>query len=161
MSFLKETRGLLTWTIKDLQKSLLIGATQAREVIAALGLQAYVKQAENPHEWLTTINGEAVSGSNPPRFSREAVEKSLAALRERIKFINKDSGSPYKIAQAVAFGDFLRGSAQGPSLPTWGCRLWDAIPPRNAQVSTNATTRRREFARRTAASFSRIFAPAI
>ena len=112
MSFLKETRGLLIWTIKDLQKSLLIGAAQAREVIAAFELQGYIKQAENPHEWLTTIHGETISGSKAPRFNREAVEKSLAALRERIKFINKDARSPYKIAQAVAFGDFLHGAAQ-------------------------------------------------
>jgi len=112
MSFLKETRGLLIWTSNDLQKSLLIGAVQAREMIAAFELQGYVKLAENQHEWLTTLNGEAVSGSKPPRFSREAVEKSLAALRERIKFINKDARSPYRIAEAVAFGDFLHGAAQ-------------------------------------------------
>lgn len=76
-------------------------------MIQALELQGYVKEAENSQEWLTTLNGEAVSGSKLPRFDREGVEKSLSSLAERIKFDNKDPRSPYKVAQAVAFGDFI------------------------------------------------------
>ena len=124
MSFLKETRGLLTWTIKDLQKSLLIGATQAREVIAALGLQAYVKRAENPLEWRSHDKRRAARA----RTLRASAGKPW---RNRSQLCANESSSSikiaarlYKIAQAVAFGDFLRGSAQGPGLPTWGCRLW-------------------------------------
>jgi hypothetical protein len=112
LSFLKETRGLLNWTLRDVQKSLLISTSAGREVISALELQGYAKRTENSQEWLTTIDGETVSGSKAPRFTREAVGKSLEALRERIKFINKDARSPYRIAEAVAFGDFLHGAAQ-------------------------------------------------
>jgi hypothetical protein len=101
------TRGLVSWTVKDLQKSLLIPVAQARDVIQAPELQGYVKQAENSQEWLTTLNGEAVSSSKLPGSDREGVEKSLSSLAERIKFDNKDPRSPYKVAQAVAFGDFL------------------------------------------------------
>jgi hypothetical protein len=39
MSFLKETRGMLTWTIKDLRRLLLITPAQVRDVSAALQLQ--------------------------------------------------------------------------------------------------------------------------
>jgi len=113
MSFLKETRGVLTWTIKDLQKSLLIAAAQARAVIAALELQGYIKRSEEgPNEWLTTINGEAVSASKTPRYSREGVEKALALLRERLKQFNRDTQSSWRVEEAVAFGDFLAGRAQ-------------------------------------------------
>lgn len=112
MSFLKETRGALTWTSKDLQKSLLISAAEATQVIAALELQGYLKRAGTSDEWMTTINGEAVSGSKTPRFSREAVEASLSALRERLRSVNKNANSGYKVIEAVAFGDFLAGRAQ-------------------------------------------------
>lgn len=107
LSFLKETKGMLTWTVKDIQKSLLISAAQAKDVITALELQGYVKQAENPHEWLTTLNGEGVSGSKLPRFRPDSVNESLATLRERMQSLNKDSDASFIIAQAVAFGDFL------------------------------------------------------
>jgi hypothetical protein len=33
-------------------------------------------------------------------------------LRERIKAVNQDSKSPYKIVEAVAFGDFLEKKAR-------------------------------------------------
>jgi hypothetical protein len=39
MSFLKETRGMLTWTIKDLRRLLLITPAQVRDVSAALQLE--------------------------------------------------------------------------------------------------------------------------
>ena len=79
-------------------------------MLAALELQGYIKRSEdNPREWLTTLNGEAVSGSKPPRFASESVGKALASLGLRIKKSNKDSGSPFKVDAAVAFGDFLLG----------------------------------------------------
>ena len=104
---------MLSWTIKDLQKILFIPIAQAREVVTALQIQGYVKQAEdNPNEWLTTINGEIVSGSKLPRFSRESVEKAIASLTERIKTVNNTATSTYRITQAIAFGDFLSDRPQ-------------------------------------------------
>lgn len=145
MSFLKETRGLLTWAVKDLQKSLLITAAQAHQVIAALELQGYIKQSEdNPEEWLTTLNGEAVSGSKPPRFTREGVEKALASMRERIEQINKDSGSPYTVADAVAFGDFLGGRAQAQAADV-GIRLVLRRSKGSDSEPVGAAKRKRDF----------------
>ena len=113
LSFLKQTRGMLSWTPKDLQTSLLATPPEAREVLGLLELQGYVKKShEKSEEWLTTLNGEAVSGSKPPRFSRESVEKALASLRERIEQANQGRQAPYIVAQAVAFGDFQMGAAQ-------------------------------------------------
>ena len=51
--------------------------------------------------------GEDVAGARPPRFSPEKVEEALAELRERIKATNQNLKSPYKVVEAVAFGDFL------------------------------------------------------
>jgi len=110
-SFLKETKGLLTWTPSDLAKSLKISLAEAKQVLAALEMQGYIK----PHatgEWLTTLAGETVSGAKTPSFTPESIEEALAALRSRIKLVNRDSKSPYKITDAAAFGDFLSGQAR-------------------------------------------------
>ena len=40
------------------------------------------------------------------------MEEGLAELRERIKATNQNSKSPYKITEAVAFGDFLQQKAR-------------------------------------------------
>lgn len=94
-------------------ESLLITTIDARSVIEALEIQGYIKQAENnPNEWLTTINGESVSGSKQPRFNRGSVENALSSLQERIDFVNKDAASPYIVTKTVAFGDFLAKKAQ-------------------------------------------------
>ena len=42
-----------------------------------------------------------------PRFSRKSVEEALKSLKTRIADLNKDTHSAYRIAEAVAFGDFL------------------------------------------------------
>jgi hypothetical protein len=110
-SFLKETKGLLTWTPGDLAKSLKISVAEGKQVLAALEMQGYVK----PHgrdEWLTTLAGETVSGAKTPRFTPESIEEALAALCSRIKLVNQDSKAPYKITAAAAFGDFLSGQAR-------------------------------------------------
>jgi len=144
MSFLKETRGLLTWTLKDLQKSLLITALQAHDVVTALELQGYVKPSEDdPHEWVTTLNGEAVSGSKNPRFARENVEKALNSLRERIHNSNNDSSSPYTVTEAVAFGDFLEARAQVQAADV-GIRL----VARQSKSGGKESVRKREFLKR-------------
>ena len=110
-SFLKETKGLLTWTLNDLAKSLKISVAEGKQVLAALEMQGYIK----PHgrdQWLTTLAGETVSGAKSPRFTPESIAEALAALHSRIKLVNQDSKTPYKITDAVAFGDFLGGPAR-------------------------------------------------
>ena len=106
-SFVKETRGLTSWTSRDLQKSLKIGATAAKQALATLEMQGYVKSSGTKGEWFTTEAGEVVSGSKFPRYSRDTVEQSLASLAEHLEHVNEDHSAEYKVADAVAFGDFL------------------------------------------------------
>jgi len=105
LSFLRDTRGLTTWTARDMADSLKISVADAKHVIAILELQGYVKPAGSG-EWMTTLSGEGASGSKPPRYTRKRVERALAELRSRIAEINRDSRVPYEIIEAVAFGDF-------------------------------------------------------
>jgi hypothetical protein len=118
MSFLKDTRGLMTWTARDLAETLGIPAGEAAKVITIMEMQGYVKAAEGAREWFTTPAGQTVSGSKLPHYTRERVEAALAALKERIAAARKDFKSPFKISAAVAFGDFLsdRAHVQAPGV---------------------------------------------
>ena len=106
LSLLRETRGLTTWSARDMADSMKIRVTDAKRVIPILELQGYIKPA-GTNEWTTTLSGEEVSRSKTPRFMRERVAQALDDLHRRIAEINRDSKAPYKITEAVAFGDFL------------------------------------------------------
>jgi hypothetical protein len=108
MSFLKDTRGLMTWTTRDLAETLDIPPSEAAKVITIMEMQGYVKAAEGAREWFTTPAGQTVSGSKLPHYTRERVAAALTALKERIAAVRKDFKSPFKISAAMAFGDFLR-----------------------------------------------------
>jgi hypothetical protein len=112
LSFLKETKGLFSWSTADLTDTLKLSRAQAAEVLALLRAQGYV-QAESgkSDQWLTTTSGETVSGSKLPRFNPEKVRQALASLQQAIEENNKNKNSEYKITRAVAFGDFLRQAA--------------------------------------------------
>lgn len=112
LSFLKETKGLFSWSTKDLAETLKLSRPQAAEVLTLLRAQGYV-QAESgkSDQWLTTTSGETVSGSKLPRFNPEKVRQALASLQQAIEENNKNKNSEYKIARAVAFGDFLKHAA--------------------------------------------------
>jgi hypothetical protein len=107
LSFLKQTRAAAPWTERDLAKTLNIGINEAREALAIMQFEGYVASAGGTGKWRTTLQGESVSGSKPPRFTRESVDKALSDLRERIRDVNSDPNAVYKITDAVAFGDFL------------------------------------------------------
>jgi DNA-binding MarR family transcriptional regulator len=107
LSFLKDTKGALTWPAKELAETLKIGRREAEQVLQFLEAQGYVQRARGTGEWMTTPAGESVAGATP-RFARESVEQAVAALKERIAEANKNAKAPFKIAKAVAFGDFLR-----------------------------------------------------
>jgi hypothetical protein len=118
MSFLKDTRGLLTWTTRDLAETLDIPTSEAAKVITIMEMQGYVKAAEGARQWFTTPAGQTVSGSKLPHYTPERVASALAALKERIAAARKDFKSPFKILAAVAFGDFLsdRPRVQAPDV---------------------------------------------
>jgi hypothetical protein len=107
LSFLKETKGLLTWSASDLANSLKIARPDAEQVIALLEAQGYAKPASEAHQFMTTPAGDAVSNAKPPRFTPKYVEQALVGLMDRITELNKDATAPFKITAAVAFGDFL------------------------------------------------------
>lgn len=107
LSFLKDTKGILTWSVRNLAESLGINRHEAQQVIPFLEAQGYVQRAKEKGEWMTTAAGESVSGAKTPRFTRESVEQAVAALRDRIKSSNADRKLPFRISNAVAFGDFL------------------------------------------------------
>jgi hypothetical protein len=132
---LREVRGVQTWTEKDIANTLRIGLPQAREAVAVLQLQGYIEPAGNTGKWRITERGEIVSGAKPPRFTRQSVEDALAGIRERIKSANDDPQAQYRVAEAVAFGDFL-GNAVRVQAAEVGIRLVpksDSAPIASAQ----------------------------
>jgi hypothetical protein len=124
-SFLKETRGITSWRDRDFAKTLNLGKADTKEALAILEMQGYVKPIGSK-EWTTTPQGEIVSGSKSPKYSREAVERSLDSFADHLKRVNEDSSTDYKIAEAVAFGGFLSGRTRVQSADV-GIRL----EPRN------------------------------
>lgn len=105
LSFLKETKSVVSWKISDVVKSLKIARSSAEQVVALLEAQGYVQRSGEA--WMTTPAGESVSGAKPPRYTRESVEQAMEALKQRIRDASKDFKTPFKITHAVAFGDFL------------------------------------------------------
>jgi hypothetical protein len=105
-SFLKSTKGTSSWTKEDFADTLKISAADAAKILPVIEMQGYIHPYHG--EWVTTTAGEDVSGGRPPRFSPATIEKELSALRERVKSVNQDSKSRYKVTEAVAFGDFLQ-----------------------------------------------------
>ena len=112
LSFLKQTRGVQTWTEKDLATALKIGSSEAQQAIGALELQGYIQPAGQTGKWRITEEGDLVSGAKAPRFTRQSFEDALDDLRDRIKAVNADANADYEITDAVAFGDFLGDSAR-------------------------------------------------
>jgi hypothetical protein len=111
LSFLKDTRGVTTWSPRLMTETLKISPKEAKQVLAILELQGYVKPA-GKNEWMTTIAGEGVSGSKQPRYTPKRIEEALASLRSQIADVNRDSTAPFKITDAVAFGDFQSDRAR-------------------------------------------------
>ena len=107
LSFLKDTKGATTWSVRDLIEELKIRRRDAEQVIALLAAQGYVQPASRTGQWMTTPSGESVSGAKPPRYTRESVEQAVESLKERIKQINQDLQQAFRITDAIAFGDFL------------------------------------------------------
>jgi hypothetical protein len=107
-SFLKDTRGMISWTARNLAETLGVTLAQANDALPILEMQGYVKRS-GKDEWITTISGESVSGSVPPRYKKDAVESALNALRERIRRLNSDRAASATVVCAIAYGDFLSG----------------------------------------------------
>ncbi len=141
LSFLKQTRGVQSWTDKDLAKALKIGLPEAKEAIAALQLQGYIEAAGATGKWRITEEGDLVSGAKTPGFTRQSVEKALDLLRDRIKAVNDDPNADYKITDAVAFGDFLTDAARVQAAEV-GIRL----TRKNEQLTGSAKAHRGEIA---------------
>jgi DNA-binding transcriptional MocR family regulator len=108
LSFLKDTKGALNWTTRDLADALKVGRGEAGQALALLQAQGYVQPARGAKDqWITTPAGETVSGAKTPRFSRESVEKALTELKNRVQENNKNRQASFRVTDAVAFGDFL------------------------------------------------------
>jgi hypothetical protein len=105
LSFLKQTHG--PWTERHLSKALNLSSAEAKQAIAAMQLQGYAEPIARTQKWRTTEQGLTVSGAKTARFTAEAVEQALSALRDRIHAINNDKNAEYEVSEAVAFGDFL------------------------------------------------------
>ena len=144
MSFLKDTRGLLTWTTRDLAETLDIPASEAARVITIMEMQGYVKAAGGAREWFTTPAGQTVSGSKLPHYTRERVAAAIAGLKERMAAARKDFKSPFKIAAAVAFGDFL-GDQSRVQAPDVGIELIKRKSDTGAKTSATEVKARLAF----------------
>jgi len=108
LSFLRDTKGSVSWHLRDMSQTLNISREEAERVVALLEIQGYVQRASGKTgEWMTTPSGETVAGAKTPRFDRETVEAALTSLRQRIEDTNRDRAAKFQITRAVAFGDFL------------------------------------------------------
>jgi hypothetical protein len=107
LNFLKETKGALTWTTQEFARGVGINVPVAGAALAVLQMQGYIKPGARRDEWMTTLDGDAVSGATAPRFSGDTVQQALADLRARIAAVNKDAKAEFRITKAVATGDFL------------------------------------------------------
>jgi hypothetical protein len=136
LSFLKDTKGALTWTARDFADTLKINRREAEQALALLEAQGYVQPARGGKgEWLTTPAGETVSGAKTPRFTRESVEESLAALKSRVQANNKNREAPFRITNAIAFGDFLlldRARVQPVDVGIGLARRGESLPRNNS-----------------------------
>jgi hypothetical protein len=101
LSFLKDTKGTLTWPARSLAETLKTGRREAEEIIALLAAQGYVQRASGTADWMTTPAGESVSGAKSPRFTRGNIERAVESLKERIKQVNKDATAAFRITNAV------------------------------------------------------------
>lgn len=143
LSFLKETRGRTSWAERDLVKSLNLTSAAAKQALAILEMQGYVNQA-GKHEWLTTPQGEVVSGSKFPKYSRKSIEQSLESFSDNLKRVNQDSSAEYKITEAVAFGDFLSERARVQAADV-GIRLEPRNPEAHKMHSASEQERQEAF----------------
>jgi hypothetical protein len=109
-SFLKGTKGTPSWSARDLAETLKLSPGEASKILPVLEMQGYIHPYRD--EWVTTTAGEEVSGARPPRFTPNRIEEALGELRKRIREANGDSKSPYRVAEAVAFGDFLENKTR-------------------------------------------------
>jgi DNA-binding transcriptional MocR family regulator len=144
LSFLKDTKGALTWTTRDLADTLKIKRGEAEQALALLQAQGYVQPARGAKDqWITTPAGETVSGAKTPRFTRESVEQSLDALRNRIQQNNKSRQAPFRITDAVSFGDFLlpdRARAQSADVGIGLVRRGDSTTRDNSANATHSAS---------------------
>jgi hypothetical protein len=134
LSFLKDTKGAVSWNLGNMAAVLKIPRKDTEQVLAVLEAQGYIAPS-GKKEWMTTAAGESVSGAKMPRFSRQSVEEALKSLKARIADVNKDKNSAYKITEAVAFGDFLLQDRAKVQAANVGVRLLprgEASPMRSA-----------------------------
>jgi DNA-binding transcriptional MocR family regulator len=144
LSFLKDTKGALSWTTRDLADALKVGRSEAEQALALLEAQGYVQPARGAKgQWITTPAGETVSGAKAPRFTRESVEQALAQLKNRIQQNNKNRQAPFRVTDAVAFGDFLlpdRARAQAADVGIGLVRRNDSRPRDHSPASPHSAT---------------------
>jgi hypothetical protein len=148
LSFLRDTKGLLSWPLRELSHTLNISREEAEHVVALLQIQGYVRpKSHEKGEWITTPSGETVAGAKPPRFDRETVEAALTSLIRRIEDTNNDHAAKFKITRAVAFGDFLakdRARVQAAEVGIELARKTRELPPEEINVLHSAVEAREE-----------------
>jgi hypothetical protein len=143
LSFLQETQGKGKLECRGLGE--VPQRKRRRGKAGDLQAQGYIEASEDG-EWLTTVSGDTVSGSRPPRFTPESVEAALSTLAERIKATNQDANARFRITRAVAFGDFLAGGARVQA-PDVGVQLSPREPAREHAGSAVEKMAEREFLR--------------
>jgi len=81
---------MTSWTARDLARALKISPAAAKQALAILEMQGYVKPSGST-DWTTTPAGEIVCGSKFTRYSRETVERSLESFADHLQRVNEDA----------------------------------------------------------------------
>lgn len=110
LSFLRHVQD--PWTERDFAKALNLNSGEVEQALAGMQLQGYIEPIDRTKKWRTTDAGRVVSGAKTPRFTRQAIEKALSLLTDRIRASNDIPNAEYTVSEAVAFGDFLTDRAR-------------------------------------------------
>jgi DNA-binding transcriptional MocR family regulator len=144
LSFLKDTKGAASWSLRDLAETLKISRRDAEQVIAFQEAQGYIKRASRD-EWMTSPEGASVSGAKFPRFTRESVERAVVSLKGHIQQVNQERKAEFRITHGVAFGDFLLDDRPRVQAADVGIALTQAGQTESDPHSATAAKAERQF----------------
>ncbi|MBI1895824.1 MAG: hypothetical protein HYS04_04705 [Acidobacteria bacterium] len=107
--FLKQASELPQWTLKDLQKLLVLDTATARTVARTLESFGYAEPIEGARgAYRNTAPGNLMAGvSRAGTITRETAASKLDEFLERVATVNEDDHYLFRVKRALLYGPYL------------------------------------------------------